>query len=293
VSTGTGSAPGKVILLGEHGVVYGHRAVASAVSLQTTVHLTHRPGPTGLDQPYADDSRLQAALLAVLPEEGVGVTVKSELPIGRGMGSSAALAVALGRARAALAGEQASPAAVEQDAWAVERIFHGNPSGIDHTVSMCGGALIFRKTERGPEFFPVDLPSLPLVVIDSGSVGDTAAEVAGVRSRRPGVDPILAEIGALVESVVPTLTSPDLSELGRAMSLNHRLLQRIGVSTETLDRIVTLSVDAGALGAKLAGAGGGGIVIALTEDRAPVIRAAQEAGFRALEIDLGPQLPRL
>ena len=291
MSTATCSAPGKIILLGEHGVVYGYRAVASAVSLGTTVHLRHRPGPTALDSPWVDDPRLGDALRAALPADGIGVRVESDLPIGRGMGSSAALAVALGRARAALAGEPPSEAAVERGAWAVERVFHGSPSGIDHTVSMNGGAMVFRRTPAGPEFTPLTLPPLPLVVIDSGKSGDTAALVAGVRDRRPEVDPVLADIGALVETVLPTLEDPQLAELGRAMRENHTLLQRIGVSTEALDHIVGLAMGAGAHGAKLAGAGGGGIVIALAEDRGPVVAAARESGFEAMEIDLGSTRP--
>jgi mevalonate kinase len=284
----TGSAPGKIILLGEHSVVYGYPAVAAAVDLRTTVHLTRRAGPTALDQPWVDDPRLLDALHAVLPRQGVGVTIQSNLPIGRGMGSSAALAVALGRAWAALCGEPPSSEAITRDAWAVERIFHGSPSGIDHTVSLRGGAVVYRKTEAGAEFTKIDLAPLPLVVIDSGTAGDTAALVAGVQARRPGVDPLLAEIGSLVEAAIPTLGDPDLSDLGCTMKENHRLLKCIGVSTPVLDGIVDLAMDAGAYGAKLAGAGGGGIAIALAEDRSRVMEAAQLAGFHAVAIDLAP-----
>jgi len=287
VSTATGHAPGKIILLGEHGVVYGHRAIASAVSLGTTVRLRRRAGATCMDQPWADDPRLQAALLAVLDEEGIGVQIESNLPIGRGMGSSAALAVALGRARAALQGEEASNERTDQDAWAVERVFHGSPSGIDHTVSISGGAVLYRKTASAPQITPLHLPRIPLVVIDSGSAGNTAAMVQGVKDRRPAVDPLLQEIGALVENVAPQLANADLSGLGPAMQENHALLQGIGVSNETLDAIVGICMEAGAQGAKLAGAGGGGIVIALTDDRKAVIDAAHAAGFDAREITLG------
>jgi mevalonate kinase len=286
-----GRAPGKVILLGEHGVVYGHQAVAAAVSLHTTVQLNRRAGPTAMDQPWADDDRLLAALHAVLPTDGIGVTITSELPIGRGMGSSAALAVALSRAWAALNGEESTPERVDADAWAVERVFHGSPSGIDHTVSMSGGAVAYRKTDAGPHLTPLQLAHLPLVVIDSGTAGDTAALVAGVRARRPEVDPILADIGALVEATIPTLSNPDLAELGQTMSDNHSLLQRIGVSTPVLDELVQISMNAGALGAKLAGAGGGGIVIALAQPGAAVAHAARAAGFKAMQIDLGSAPP--
>lgn len=283
----TGWAPGKVILLGEHGVVYGHRAVAAAVSLGTTVQLTKRPGPTGMDAPWADDTRLKDALLCVLPPTGIGVSIQSDLPIGRGMGSSAALAVALGRARAALAGEPADDDRLNQDAWAVERVFHGNPSGIDHTVSMAGGAVAYRKTVDGPEITPLALSALPLVVIDSGSSGNTAEMVEGVRARRPQVDATLAEIGALVEAAIPLLAQPPGPALGDALNSNHRLLQQIGVSTPTLDALVTMALSCGAYGAKLAGAGGGGVVIALTEDRDHLVQRARAEGYDAMKISLG------
>ena len=94
-------APGKVILMGEHAVVYGRRALAMAVDRGLTVRLEERPGPTQLDSPGIQDSRMSAALHCVLPPTGVGVHIHSTLPIGRGMGSSAALAVALARAGAA------------------------------------------------------------------------------------------------------------------------------------------------------------------------------------------------
>lgn len=283
-----GSAPGKIILLGEHSVVYGYPAVAAAVDLRTTVQLVRREGPTALDQPWVEDPRLLDALHAVLPRHGVGVTIQSELPVGKGMGSSAALAVALGRAWAALCGKPPSSEAITRDAWAVERVFHGSPSGIDHTVSLSGGAVVYRKTDTGAEFTKLVLAPLPLVVIDSGTAGDTAALVAGVLARRPGVDPILAEIGSLVEATIPTLGDPDLTELGRTMSENHRLLKCLGVSTPSLDKIVDLAMGAGAQGAKLAGAGGGGIAIALAEDRARVMEASQMAGFQAMAVDLAP-----
>ena len=127
-------APGKLILMGEHAVVYGHRAVAMAVNRGTTVRLESCAGPTRyLGEAFADP-RIDAALGAVLPAQGLGVRLETTLPIGRGMGSSAALAVALARARCALEGRPPTFEALDTDAFQVESIFHGKPSGIDHTV---------------------------------------------------------------------------------------------------------------------------------------------------------------
>ena len=254
-SVASAFAPGKLILMGEHAVVYGHPALAIAVDRGTTVHLERRSGPTGLDMPWSDDPRLRDALLAILPPADVGVRIESTLPVGRGMGSSAALAVALARAAARLEGREASDDEINEGAFRVERVFHGNPSGIDHTVSMNGGALTYRRTPDGPRTERIELAPLPLVVIDSGSSGNTAEQVAGVRSRRPDVDEHLAAIGALLNDTLPALMSGDLEKIGRSWCENHRLLQAIGVSSPTLDHIVHLAADNGATGAKLAGAG--------------------------------------
>ena len=279
--TASAFAPGKLILMGEHAVVYGHPALAIAIDRGMTVHLHHRPGPSGLDTPWVDDSRLNEALLAILPPEGVGVHIESTLLVGRGMGSSAALAVALVRAAAKLEGREATQEETNTGAFRVERIFHGNPSGIDHTVSMLGGAVRYRRTPEGPEFKPGNIAPLPLVVIDSGSAGNTAEMVSAVRNRKPAVDKHLEAMGKLLDKTLPMLTDGKHEEVGRAWCENHRLLQAIGVSTPTLDSIVEMALHHGAWGAKLAGSGGGGVVIALSEDTDALIKAAAAKGFNA------------
>jgi mevalonate kinase len=277
-----GRGLGKLIVLGEHAVVYGHRAVAAAVSLGTTVRLARRPGPTALTTGPFQDPRLARALAVALPADGVGVSIQCELPVGRGMGSSAALTVALLRARAALDGQPLSPAALHAQGFALERIFHGDPSGLDHAVSAMGGAVVYRK---GAPPAPVNMPPTSLVVLDSGSAGDTAALVGGVASRRPAVDPWLDRLGALVEETLPHLGDP--ARLGAAMDEAHAALRQIGVSTPRLDAIVALAKGAGAIGAKLSGAGGGGIVIALTPDGPEsVLRAARDRDIAAFSCTL-------
>jgi len=274
-------APGKLILMGEHAVVYGHPALAMAVERGMTVSLKDRKGPTALVNAQINDPRLAQALLTVLPEEGVGVTINSTLPTGRGMGSSAALAVALGRASLAREGLEADPAEINRRAFKVERVFHGTPSGIDHTVSMLGGALRYWRTESGPQFEAVDLPPLPIVVIDSGIAGNTAEMVAQVAAKQPAAHRDLAEMANLLDGTLPALKKGDWVAVGHAWLENHRLLQAVGVSTPLLDRLVRLAVDAGATGAKLAGAGGGGVVIALAPEPEAVIGQAEAAGFNA------------
>lgn len=288
IARATGTAPGKLILSGEHAVVYGHQAVAVAVDRGTTVHLRRRPGPTGIERSILRDQRLRAAVAAVLPADGLAVDIETELPVGRGMGSSAALAIALLRARAGLEGREADFDELLEDGFTVERVFHGSPSGIDHTVAALGSAVRYRRRPDGPEIVPLGMPRLQLVVLDTGLTGDTRRLVSAVAARRPGIDPVLTRIGALTDTLVSQLEQGAAAEdIGPLLTDNHRLLAEIGVSTPNLDRLVGFALQAGAHGAKLAGAGGGGVVIALVDDPALLLLAAGKAGVPAFAVTVG------
>ncbi len=284
----TGTAPGKLILAGEHAVVYGHPAVAVAVNRGTTVQLRRRPGPTRVERAILHDARLHEAMLALLPPEGVGVHIESSLPVGRGMGSSAALAIALARAWFTLQGQEPDFQQLHEAGFKVERVFHGNPSGIDHAVAAIEGAVRYRNLPDGPEIEPLTVPSLELVVLDSGLAGDTRLLVQRVRDQRLVLQPVIAEIGALAERFIEALEMSAPPEvLGHMMTENHALLGRLGVSTVNLDRLARFALDAGAHGAKLAGAGGGGVVIALVDDPELLLRAAGKAGVPAFSVTVG------
>jgi mevalonate kinase len=271
-----GRGGGKLILLGEHAVVHGHAAVAVGVSLGTEVRLHPVDGPTDLLQDHPDP-RLREALSLVLPQRGLGVEIHSDLPEGRGMGSSAALGVALVRARAALEGEVLSFAAIHERAFPVERLFHGNPSGLDHAVAAMGGALSYR---RGEAPMPREMPPVSAVVLDTGRAGNTAEIVAAVAARRPAVDSQLTRLGGLAEEMAPCLG--DLQALGAALFEAHSLLREIGVSDDELDAYVDLARANGAVGAKLSGAGRGGVVLALVPDGPePLLQAAAARGISA------------
>jgi len=277
--TGRGSAGGKLILCGEHAVVYGHPAIALGVDRGTRVTLRQTDGPlvvVDADGHALDDKRLTDAVATLIPE-GWEVRIASDLPIGRGMGSSAALAVALVRAEADARGLHLTPESVHEKAFAVERRFHGNPSGIDHAVSARGGVVRYRRTLSGPEITTLPVPEWSLVVLDSGAEGNTADLVAGVGSRRPGIDPLLERIGAIVAEAETRLHDP--VALGRLLLENHALLIAIGVSTPRLNDLVAAAMECGATGAKLAGAGGGGVVIALTTEPDAVLSKLRAKGL--------------
>jgi mevalonate kinase len=286
LKTHVGCGSGKVILLGEHSVVYGHRAIAAAVSRGTRVVLTERGGATTLGDSAIRDHRLGLALAVALPDWGYRVDIETDLPVGCGMGSSAALTIALLRARASVEGRPADFAWLHREGFAVEAVFHGTPSGLDHAVSALGGAVLYRRDE---EPLPIEMAPISGVVLNTGVAGDTAQLVAGVNAGRPGNEHLLQRLGQLVEERAPHLD--DTAALGEAMNEAHGLLTELGVSTPLLDELVVLARRHGALGAKLSGAGGGGIVLALVDDPTSLLRAAKRRGLRALPLTLPSSEP--
>lgn len=293
-------ACGKVILLGEHSVVYGRPALAAGLARGLELHARPLPDPRAsieLSIPAWElNLRLDAdtehpvgrACLEVLahcdgPVTGWRIEGEARIPCRAGVGSSAALTVAL--ARLALAAQQTneSDPAIEAvvDASIVgERVFHGNPSGIDSAVAAHGGVVAF---ERGSPCEPLRLGApLHLVVIPSGIPRQTAALVQGVRERRDRlpevIDPVIESLAQVVHRGRAALERGELGQLPELFSVAHELLSALGTSIPALDRLCAAAVEHGALAAKLTGAGGGGCVIALCEHPAAAKRVL--AGLR-------------
>ncbi|WP_437494327.1 mevalonate kinase [Sorangium sp. So ce1014] len=290
-----GQASGKVILLGEHAVVYGAPALAAGIERGARARATRVDAGVGDMRASAlrlggrehgtapaegDIAHAFAALLDALPGAGpVRVEAESDLPPGGGLGSSAALGVAIARAVAALARgslEAAAPAAsiapaaftaeaavAAAAAW--ERVFHGNPSGIDTTAAARGGCFRFTRAHGATSVAPRD--DLWLCVGSTGVPSSTRSMVelvAKLFERNPTLaDASIAGIAALVESAALAIEAGDAIGLGRLMDMNQLLLAGMFVSTEAIETLCKLAREAGALGAKLTGAGGGGSVIAL------------------------------
>jgi mevalonate kinase len=235
-----------------------------------------------------DGSGLGQAFGAVLRElEAPALEVKVEvaLPTGAGLGASAALGVAI--ARAVLDATNRSDADVSdvlRAATAWEQVFHGNPSGIDTAAAALGGCLWFVRGE-GPKPLALGTP-LTLVIAIAGPPASTkqmVESVARLRERRPEiVQKAFVGIRSLVENARLCIEAGDVVGLGKLFDLNQMLLAGLHVSTEGIERACAIAREAGALGAKLTGAGGGGCVIALTDpDPEPVLAALGAAGFEA------------
>jgi mevalonate kinase len=282
-----GRACGKVILLGEHAVVYGVPAIA--VGIERGARATMEPlegEPSRLSMPAwkvettsEDETHdLGRALKAILEATGtdrpVRVEAHASLPPGGGLGCSAALGVAVARAL----DPRADEAQIEARAMAWERVFHGNPSGIDAAVAARGGCVLF---EKGRPLEAVRVRGgLTLCLGSTGRVSSTKTmvdAVARLRGRRPEVvGKAFDGIAALVRNARLAVEAGDRAALGRLMDLNQMLLSGLFVSTQEIERLCDLARKAGALGAKLTGAGGGGCVAALV-DGSPVAERVLEA----------------
>ncbi|MFP4344822.1 MAG: mevalonate kinase [Anaerolineales bacterium] len=292
---GEGSAPGKVILCGEHSVVYGRPAIAVPVSdLRAHALLEGRPAGSGLrivaadlgetlalgeapaGHPLAAIARSTLAHLAV-PEPDARLTLRSDLPIAAGLGSGAAVSVAVVRALAAYHDRELSPEEVSALVYEVEKLHHGTPSGIDNTVVAFERPVYFVRG-REPETFAIGSP-FHLLIANSGIPGSTRDAVLGVRHRwlkEPvRYQALFDEMGAIAEEARGAIEVGDLERLGRLLDDNQLFLQEIGVSLPELDELVERARQAGALGAKLTGGGAGGNVIALVP--APALEAVERA----------------
>ena len=290
----TGVGFGKIILLGEHAVVYGYPALAAALDRGVTV----APVPTPAGGPLrfelrawsvaiaaGDDHPVARSLVAIADALGAGrppvsLIGDAQIPPGAGLGSSAALAVAVARALIAYLKRPVDAAALAQAAGASEALVHGRPSGVDVALAIAGGVGVFR---RATGLAPLTgVPPLRVLVGPSGAPRSTAAMIDRVAAATGGRadDARLRELGALTDAATAALLGADRGALGAAMNRAHDLLADLGVSTAQLDALCAAARAAGASGAKLTGAGGGGAVIAVApRDREPAVLAAwKQAG---------------
>lgn len=289
------SAPGKVILCGEHAVVYGTPAIALPVfQVATTVKIIAKPlgqpGSVSIKAPSIslDDSLaslteknpLRVAVELVMREIGINhlpsceILIYTTMPVSAGLGSSASVTVALTRAISTFLGHPFDNDLVNRIAFEIEKLHHGSPSGIDNTVITFGVPVFFQRGK--PMEFPKISHPITLIIADTGIKGSTASAVAGVKQRweadRIEYKALFDEIGQLVIKIRKDLEAGAVEEIGPALTLNHELLQQIGVSHGALDQLVTAAIQAGAWGAKLSGGGLGGNMIALTDpEQAPKI----------------------
>ncbi|MFP3320274.1 MAG: mevalonate kinase [Acidilobus sp.] len=278
-------APAKVILFGEHFVVNGSRAIATALDLFTSVTAAEKASwPLELESAslglkcvtgpeLACSSRELEPLLSTiraLRSRGYDVpparlTIESDIPPSAGLGSSASVSAATAVALMALAGQDIGPEELFEVTMEGERVAHGNPSGVDAATVVYGGTIVFR---RGVGVLDsLDSRVGPIVVAYSGVRRSTGAAVLSVikflNAVRELRDLMIGLVERLIDAAWEALRDGSLEALGNLMNINHGLLSAIGVSTPELEELLYAARRAGALGAKLTGAGCGGSVIAV------------------------------
>ncbi|MGQ0507001.1 MAG: mevalonate kinase [Myxococcaceae bacterium] len=304
-SAAKGFGPGKIILLGEHGVVYGHPALVGPLAMGVTATSTPS-NRCAIEPPKNLTTKQKEALLAAFERLAkrvgrppVRVAIDSALPVSVGLGSSAALSVSCARVLFSAAGKTATSNEIVAAALEMEKEFHGTPSGVDHTCSALGALIEYRKkpgATLGKVRKLVSPKPLRVLVAVAGARTGTKATVAALRERQATwkmrYSRLFEEIAAVVQEGSAAVESGDLASLGDAMNVNHGLLSALGLSSSPLDALVYKLRAEGALGAKLTGAGGdGGAVIGLFENPTPVVAKLQARGIECFASQLAGPIP--
>jgi mevalonate kinase len=296
------SAPGKIILFGEHAVVYGRPALAVPVTqVQATATVSENSrGGVMIEAPNinlsADLSSLPSdhplvfvinsvfSTLKISNPPACTVYLQSTIPVASGLGSGAAVSVAIIRALSGFLGKPLLDEKVNLLAFEAEKLYHGTPSGIDNTVVTYAKPVYF-ILKKPIKTFHVGAP-FTIMIGGTGISAPTKDSVGSVRklwqADKPRWEKVFTRVGEIVWNARQAIERGDVAELGRLMNANHALLQEMTVSCVELDDLVEAARKSGALGAKLSGGGRGGNMIALVEkDNAPAVaRALSSAGAK-------------
>jgi len=294
----TFSAPGKIILFGEHAVVYGRPALAVPVTQvhadveiadsdsagiwinAPDVNLHAELNTLPSDHPIAAVIHNLFFLSRVSPFPSLNIKITSTIPVASGLGSGAAVTVALTRALSTHINYAMTDEQVNAFAYEIEKLHHGTPSGIDNTVVTYAKPVYFIKGQA-METFKVGQP-FTIVIGDTGISAPTKESVADVRklweADKAKWEEVFDKVGMIARDARASIEKGKLKELGGLMNQNHTLLQEMTVSSSELDTLVAAARNAGAYGAKMSGGGRGGNMIALVEsDQAEVVAESLKA----------------
>lgn len=302
----SGTACGKIILFGEHAVVYGRPALAvplAQLRARASVRARAEKGiliyARDVQRAIAvNDSTVDDALAAItrLTLQKFGVTddleisIESEIPVASGFGSGAAISTAIVRALAAHFGKMLAPAEISALVYETEKMYHGTPSGIDNTVIAYEQAIRFQRVGTKPGSVPTPITPFQitrpftLVVANTGIASPTRITVGDVRrgweQNAARYEKIFDNIAEIVEQAQGALARGENHLIGSLMTRNQRELEAMGVSSREIEALIDAGLRAGAGGGKLSGGGrGGNVIFYVEQERAEEVRrAAQSAG---------------
>lgn len=305
---GSGIGYGKTILFGEHFVVYGLPAIASAITSKTTAEVKriegsgyvlkdNRPETPGYKEKkkgqQADSIKRIFEFLEINPKEGpLEITLAGDLTAASGVGASAASCAAIARALNEEFSLGLNDEQINQAAYEGEKGYHGTPSGIDNTAAVYGGLIKFRKNLEGGEneVERIKIEPVEIVLGNTGITSNTTEVVADVRKKREENPSEFGEIfrdyERIAKEALEAFKENNIGKIGALMNENHELLKKIGVSCDELEELIKIARGNGAIGAKLTGTGRGGLMQALTpgkelqEKVAKAIEVAGKAVFR-------------
>ena len=294
-------APGKIIITGEHFVVHGGFALAAAINkfvkvtaeissttkiISKTISASQKNIDNQLQPLYNSLSKLADFLNET---KNLKITIDSDIPYMSGLGSSGSVSVALINSASAALGHVLKYDELFKFSMISEKIIHGNPSGIDITVPIKGGAFLFKK---GEDIINVELNYLEFIVVLSGIQSDTYSMIKKVhetKNRNPKIFDLLVKSSSLFSQfAASSIKNQNYDSLGSVMNFHQTALNYVGVSNNKLDYLITMLLKYGAQAAKITGSGGGGAIIALahSKDSNKIINNIKKLGYNAFLVKL-------
>lgn len=293
---GTGIGFGKTIVFGEHFVVYGLPAIASAITSSTLAEVKRikgnsfkitdkRPATPGYkekkkEQQFDSTNRIFEFLKIDCHKNPVEIILSGNLVAASGVGASAASCAAIARALNQEFSLGLNEEQVNQAAFEGEKGYHGTPSGIDNTAAVYGGLIKFSKKPEGNSIERIKIKPMEIVLGNTGITSNTSEVVSEVRRKKElnekEFEKIFNEYKKIAFQGVKAFKENNPEKIGLLMNKNHELLKKTGVSCKELEELIQIARDSGAMGAKLTGTGRGGLMIALTPGKKLQEKVAKE-----------------